>query len=223
MVSSGVQVLGTTFSPFVNRVRISLNLKSVNFELIEENLAAKSDLLLKSNPVHKKVPVLIHDGKCISESLVIVEYIDEKWSGDDGVSILPSDPYDRAVARFWAAYFDDKVVPVLFKLSFGPESERVALIEQLAEGLVPLEEAFMTCSKGKSYFGGDNIGYTDIALGSFIGWIKAIEKMSGIKVLAEAKTPCLVGWVNKFLSTDAAKKFVPEPEVYVELLKKMQA
>ena len=105
----------------------------------------------------------------------------------------------------------------------SPESERVALIEQLAEGLVPLEEAFKTCSKGKSYFGGDNIGYTDIAVGSFIGWIKAIEKMSGIKVLAEAKTPGLVGWVTKFLSTDAAKKFVPEPEVYVELLKKMQA
>ncbi|KAL1814916.1 hypothetical protein ACET3Z_017490 [Daucus carota] len=143
---------------------------------------------------------------------VFVEYIDEKWSGD-GSSILPSDPYDRAVARFWAAYFDDKVVPVIFKLSFGPESERVALIEQTAEGLVPLEEAFKTCSKGKSYFGGDNIGYTDIALGSFIGWIKAIEKMSGIKVLAEAKTPGLVGWVTKFLSTDAAKKFVPEPEV----------
>ncbi|KAL1810817.1 hypothetical protein ACET3Z_020882 [Daucus carota] len=37
--------------------------------------------------------------------------------------------------------------------------------------------------------------------------------MSGIKVLAEAKTPGLVGWVTKFLSTDAAKKFVPEPEV----------
>ncbi|KAL1833881.1 hypothetical protein ACET3Z_003532 [Daucus carota] len=52
-------------------------------------------------------------------------------------------------------------------------------------------------------------GFQDI----FIGWIKAIEKMSGIKVLAEAKTPGLVGWVTKFLSTDAAKKFVPEPEV----------
>ena len=42
---------------------------------------------------------------------------------------------------------------MIFKLSFGPESERVALIEQTAEGLVPLEEAFKTCSKGKSYFG----------------------------------------------------------------------
>ena len=41
---------------------------------------------------------------------------------------------------------------MIFKLSFGPESERVALIEHLAEGSV-LEEAFKTCSKGKSYFG----------------------------------------------------------------------
>lgn len=108
MVSSPVQVLGTTFSPFVNRVRIALNLKSVNFEFIEEDLSSKSDLLLRSNPVHKKVPVLIHDGKCICESLVIVQYIDENWTAN-GYSILPSDPYDRAVSRFWAEYFDDKV------------------------------------------------------------------------------------------------------------------
>ncbi|XP_063936870.1 glutathione S-transferase U17-like [Daucus carota subsp. sativus] len=101
--------------------------------------------------------------------------------------------------------------------------ERKGGVDRAASGRIGAEEAFETCSKRKSYFGGDNIGYTDIAVGSFIGWIKAIEKMSGIKVLAEAKTPGLVGWVTKFLSTDAAKKFVPEPEVYVELLKKMQA
>lgn len=26
-----------------------------------------------------------------------------------GLQVLPSDPHDRAVARFWAAYLDDKV------------------------------------------------------------------------------------------------------------------
>lgn len=108
MVSSGVQVLGTNYSPFVSRVRIALNLKSVNFEYIEQNLTSKSDLLLGSNPVYKKVPVLIHGDTCICESLVIVQYIDETWTGN-GHSILPSDAYDRAVARVWAAYFDDKV------------------------------------------------------------------------------------------------------------------
>lgn len=110
MVSSGVKVLGTTYSTYVNRVQIALNLKSVDFEYIEENLmSSKSDLLLKSNPVNKKVPVLIHGDKCICESLIIVQYIDETWTGN-GYSILPSDSYDRAVARFWAAYFDEKVL-----------------------------------------------------------------------------------------------------------------
>nr|MBN8157126.1 glutathione S-transferase N-terminal domain-containing protein [Vibrio vulnificus] len=80
--------------------------KNVDYEYVEENMASKSQLLLQSNPVHKKIPVLIHNGKPVCESLIIVQYIDEVWSS--GKSILPSDPYDRAVARFWAAYLDEK-------------------------------------------------------------------------------------------------------------------
>lgn len=39
------------------------------------------------NPVHRKVPVLIHDDKIICESLIIVEFIDQAWM-DNGYSIL---------------------------------------------------------------------------------------------------------------------------------------
>ena len=91
----------------MNRVQIDLNLKSINHEFLEEEFGSKSDLLLKSNPVHKKIPVLIHADEPICESLIIVEYIDEVWTS--GPTILPSDPFDRAIARFWASYIDDKV------------------------------------------------------------------------------------------------------------------
>ena len=107
----GLTLLGLWFSPFVIRARIALNLKGLTYVYTEEiSLFDKSELLLTSNPVLKKVPVLIHDGKPVCESQIIVQYIDEAFpSAAGGAPILPSDPYDRAVARFWASYVEDKV------------------------------------------------------------------------------------------------------------------
>ena len=101
-----LKLLGLPLSPFVISVRMALNMKGVSYEYVDEDPSNKSELLLKSNPVHKKVPVLIHNGKPICESLVILQYVDELFAGR---SILPTDPYERATARFWAAYAGDKV------------------------------------------------------------------------------------------------------------------
>ncbi|KAG8366269.1 hypothetical protein BUALT_Bualt17G0058900 [Buddleja alternifolia] len=106
MASNDVKLLGVWPSAFVNRVMMALKIKSIKYEFIETNPHEKTELLVKSNPVHKKIPVLFRGDEIICESLVIVQYIDDAWV--DGPSILPSDPYDRAVARFWAAYIDEK-------------------------------------------------------------------------------------------------------------------
>src|ERR1044072_7520177 len=90
------------------RGRIALAEKGINYESREEDLPNnKSPLLLQVNPVHKKVPVLIHNGKPIPESSIAVQYIDEVWN--DRSPLLPSDPYLRAQARFWADFIDKKV------------------------------------------------------------------------------------------------------------------
>jgi glutathione S-transferase len=94
-------------SPFAMRIRIALAEKGIKYETKEEDLRNKSPLLLQMNPVHKKIPVLIHNGKPIAESLIAVQYIDEVWN--DKSSLLPSDPYQRSQARFWADFADKKV------------------------------------------------------------------------------------------------------------------
>ncbi|KAL9261511.1 Glutathione S-transferase U17-like protein [Drosera capensis] len=177
-----------------------LNLKSVSYESEQKN-----DLLLRPNPVHKKIPVLIHHGKPICESLVIVQYVDEVF---DSVKILPEDPYDRAIHRFWAAYLDDKVMN-LYKLSFLQLSiNRRSLIGvqkklvEIKEGLALLDEALVKLSKGKPFFGGDQL--------------RVREKTYDVKLINESAIPNLTAWVDSLRTHPAVKDIIPTADGLIE-------
>ncbi|KAJ3690409.1 hypothetical protein LUZ61_019573 [Rhynchospora tenuis] len=212
MAEGELKLLGMWASPFVIRVRMMLEEKGLSYEYIEQDVFNKSELLLKHNPTYKKVPVLIHGDRDICESLVILEYIDENWSGI-GAPVLPETPYERAIARFWAAYIEDKLllsfIGILRATTEEAKAEKIAETHTILE---MLEGAFKKCSTGKGFFGGDSIGYLDVTLGSYLTWIKAAERISGAKLLDETKMPLLVEWGKRFLAVDCAKKSLPSVE-----------
>ena len=98
-------------SPFGMGFRIALAEKGIKYEYKDEDLRNKSPLLLQIKPVHKKIPVLIHNGKPVCESLIAVQYIEEVWN--DRSPLLPIDPYQKAQARFWTDYVDKRYPFVL--------------------------------------------------------------------------------------------------------------
>lgn len=103
------------------------------------------------------------------------------------------------------------------------DEAKAAAVEQVMEGIMLLEDAFAKCSKGKDFFGGETIGYLDIAFGSGLGWLRAWEKMKNIKIIDESRTPGLFGWAHRFSSNAAVKDVIPETEKLVELAKMFAA
>ncbi|CAA7389105.1 unnamed protein product [Spirodela intermedia] len=195
-------------SPFSYRVELALALKGVNFRRAEEDLKNKSSELLLYNPVHKKIPVLLHAGKPIAESLVILEYIDETWKQNP---ILPVDPYERANARFWATYVDDKCLEILWRACWTRGEEQQKCISEAGERLRTLETAL----EGKKFFGGDTIGFVDIVVSFLTPWMEVLQEMARIRLLEEENYPRLCRWVRDFSSCDVVKETRPPREKLV--------
>ena len=80
------------------RVRTALNLKGLPYEYVPVDLVHGEqlrDTFRGLNPA-ELVPVLDHDGAVLTQSLAIIEYLDERYPQPP---LLPHDPLDRAYVR----------------------------------------------------------------------------------------------------------------------------
>lgn len=94
-------------------------------------------------------------------------------------------------------------------------------MDQFIAGMEVMEEAFGTCSNGGKWFGGDALGYLDIALGCFLAWTRVTERLFGLKILDGDKLPRLTTWADRFCAHEAVKGVMPETDKLEEFAKAM--
>jgi maleylpyruvate isomerase len=102
-----------------HRVRIALNLKKLPYEYVIVNIVKNdqhADAYRAKNPM-AQVPTLEvteDDGTChaITQSLPILEYLEERFTGPDSIAILPKDPYLRARTRGLAEIVNSGIQPL---------------------------------------------------------------------------------------------------------------
>lgn len=154
------------------RVRIALNLKGVNPELAfvhlrkqEQNAASYREL----NPF-ALVPTLEHGGHLLSQSLAIIEYLEEIQPRP---ALLPATPADRAYVRGIALSIACDIHPLdnLRVLNYLKDELAVDTAARdrwyahwIATGLAPLETLLARDSRLGTFCFGEAPGFADLCL-----------------------------------------------------------
>jgi maleylacetoacetate isomerase len=151
------------------RVRIGLNLKGLAYETAPVNLVDNQHQgpdFAALNP-QKLVPALAVDGQVLTQSLAILEWLDEAHPEP---ALLPADPLARAQARAMAQIIACDIHPVnnlrILRALTGlgvDEAGREAWIQRwITDGFAALEA--MVIAHGGDYAFGDTPGLVDCCL-----------------------------------------------------------
>ncbi|XP_048330110.2 glutathione S-transferase U9-like [Ziziphus jujuba] len=209
---------GVQSSPFFKRVELGLRAKGIPFEYVEEDLQNKSQLLLKYNPVHKKIPVLVHNGKPICESLVILEYIDETWR-DYGPKLLPQDPYKRAQIRFWISFFHQQLFETMYLVIISEGDTQEKATKELYEKFEVFEQGMKEFfPDGTPSVDSNKFGILDILLVTTFGPHEVQSEVLGIKVIDPVRTPLIFSWISALNKLPLVKELIPPYDKLVAAL-----
>jgi stringent starvation protein A len=164
--------------PYCARVRIVLAEKGLPYDTVVVDLDDRPAWIYEKNPLGK-VPVLEHDDFVLPESVVIMEYLEERYPEPP---LWPADPAERAAGRLLVERFDELSRPY-YALRRGEENARERLEEELA--------ALDSVLAGRPFLTGREFGLADAA---YLPWILRAETLLGVDLDAH---PALAGWVAR--------------------------
>jgi glutathione S-transferase len=98
-------VIGSYVSPYVRKVLACMNLKGLDYEVDPITPFFGNDEFERLSPL-RRIPVLVDGDFSVSDSSAICAYLDEAYPGHP---LLPSDPKDRARARWFEEYADTRL------------------------------------------------------------------------------------------------------------------
>ncbi|KAJ6725876.1 GLUTATHIONE S-TRANSFERASE GST SUPERFAMILY GST DOMAIN CONTAINING [Salix purpurea] len=87
--------------------------------------------------------------------------------------------------------------------SVGEEKEKAAKLT--VDALEKIEGEL----KGKRFFGGESIGYSDIALGWMSYWLPIWEEVGSLEIVDPLQFPALTSWMRNFLEHPVIKENLP--------------
>jgi glutathione S-transferase len=166
-----LKLYGSAFCPFVQRVWISLEHKSLPYQYIEVDPYRKPPSLLAVNP-RGLVPALRHGPTWSThESTVIMEYLEDLGIG---APLLVGDAQTRATQRLWADHVNRNIVPCFYRLLQEQDLEkRNGHASEMLESITKLVDAAHPTGP---FFLGPHLSFVDV---QFAPWMLRFKRVLG--------------------------------------------
>ena len=164
--------------PYCARVRIVLAEKGLEHETVVVDLDDRPAWIYEKNPLGR-VPVLEEDAFVLPESVVINEYLEERYPEPP---LWPADPAERANGRLLVERFGQLSRPY-YALRRGDEEARGRLGDELAK--------LDSVVAGSPFLSGREFGIADAA---YLPWILRAETMLDVDLDQYA---ALAEWVAR--------------------------
>lgn len=156
------------------RVRIALNLKGLDYEIVPVHLLRDGGEQRKADHLERNpqgmVPVLEHDGRSFTQSLAIIEYLDELYPDPP---MLPGTPQERVRVRALAHLIADDVQPInnlrvlkylKHELGVDDAARNDWYVHWTLTGLAAFENLLAANAATGTFCHGDKPGIADICL-----------------------------------------------------------
>lgn len=200
------ELYGHPFSSFTWKALIALYERQLDFRFrqVDPGHPDNSARLQELTPTGQ-FPALVHDGREICESNVIIEYLDLHAAG--APPMVPSDPVEALEARMMADVFDDYVNAVMQRVvadALKPEGERSAA--EVASAKAQLERSYAWVNRklhGREWGAGAAFGIADCAAAPalfYADWVLPIE----------GRHPVLAAYRARLLERPSIRRVVDE-------------
>jgi maleylacetoacetate isomerase len=156
------------------RVRIALNLKGLNYDYVPVHLTKGGGQQFapefKSLNADALIPVLDDDGRVLTQSLAIIEYLDETHPEPP---LLPTSPADRAYVRGFALTIACEIHPLnnlrvlrylVKELGASEDRKNTWYRHWVEQGLAALEARVVAERRSGRHVLGDQVGIADVVL-----------------------------------------------------------
>jgi glutathione S-transferase len=190
------------FSTNVERVALALAHKGLEVEWVDvPRLDRKEVVAVSGQPF---VPVLEDDGRVISDSTAIVEYLEEHYPEPP---LYPRDEARRAEARVLLDWFNRvwKRPPNELERELSGEQRAERRVEELANELRGSRDVFESLLAGRDYMLGDEFTAVDCAFFPFLKYgllvdpndTEPFHQILVDHLAFEGKYPRLEAWVRR--------------------------